>query len=165
MQLITSCWLEKPTTIVMAVHLTIQLTVPGVPYSKPGSEISNSVWSISGLYKSLKPNSEKINLWSFITWVSSTFLLDVTSNTTILPVRIHYLANDYSLPITFMIWDVSVSSKLFIAYRSCLQSSYPSAFNLSSSFFAWFSIYILSCMRWYLSFSVQGRLWQWGESK
>ena len=75
-----------------------------------------------------------------INWVPNAFLLDVTDITTFLPVRIHYIPNRNSLPILFfMIWKSLLSFKLFIAFRSYVQSSSSFLPNLISAFLVWFS--------------------------
>jgi hypothetical protein len=76
----------------------------------------------------------------FISWVSNAFLLDVTGINTFLPVHIHYIPDRNSLSILFfMIWNILLSSKLFIACRSYVQSSSPFLPNHISAFLVWFS--------------------------
>lgn len=59
--------------------------------------------------------------------------LDVPGNSRSLPEHIQYTVNDYSLCVPFIVfWEVLVSSKLFIAYRSYKESSSCSPSNLSS---------------------------------
>ena len=64
----------------------------------------------------------------------------MTGNTRFFPVHVPYIANNYRLFSLFiMFWKLLFSSKLFMAYRSYVQSSSCSPPNLSSSFFTGFS--------------------------
>jgi hypothetical protein len=58
----------------------------------------------------------------------------------VLPVHVHYITSDYRLIILFIMFGkFLVSSKLFIAYRSYVQSSYSLSPNIITTFFIWFS--------------------------
>jgi hypothetical protein len=85
----------------------------------------------------------------FISWVSEYRLLDVPGSIKFLPVHIHYIANDYSLSILYIIsWKVLVLSTLIIVFQSSHNLILPSAVNLSCASFASFShLHLISYTR------------------